>query len=102
MAGGYDVQQDAMAKGAAAVDEAGTLVRQHMQTLDSEIQTMFGGWTSGAQRSLGNLHANWVAQQQKLLTALQEMHGALVQTKQTYAAQEESQTSQFDSIAGQL
>jgi WXG100 family type VII secretion target len=102
VAGGYDVQQDSMAKGAAAVDEAGTLIKGHMQTLDSEIQTMFGGWNSGASRSFGNLHANWVAQQQKLTNALNEMHGALIQTKQTYAAQEESQTSQFDNIAGQL
>lgn len=91
-----------MAKGAGAVDEASTQIKQHLQTLDSEIQTMFGGWNSDAQRSFGNLHARWVAQQQKLLTALQEMHGALVQTRQTYAAQEESQTSQFDNIAGQL
>jgi WXG100 family type VII secretion target len=102
MAGGYDVQQEAMTKGAQAVDEASTQLRQHMQTLDSEIQTMFGGWNSGAQRTFGNVHANWTAQQQKLLTALQDMHGALVQTKQTYSAQEESQTSQFDNIAGQL
>jgi len=100
--GGYGVQQEAMAKGAGAVDEASTQIKQHLQTLDSEIQTMFGGWNSDAQRSFGNLHARWVAQQQKLLTALQEMHGALVQTRQTYAAQEESQTSQFDNIAGQL
>jgi WXG100 family type VII secretion target len=102
VAGGYDVQQEAMQKGATAVDETTTLIKQHMQTLDSEIQTMFGGWNSGAARSLGNLHAAWVGQQQKLVNALAEMHTALVQTRQTYAAQEESQTSSFDNIAGQL
>jgi WXG100 family type VII secretion target len=102
MAGGYEVQQEAMGRGASAVDEASTQINQHMQTLDSEIQTMFGGWQSGAARSFGNLHTNWVAQQQKLVSALQEMHSALVQTSQTYSAQEESQTSQFDNIAGQL
>jgi len=102
MAEGYEVQQETMVKGAQAVDDASTLIRQHVQSLDSEIQTMFGGWSSGAQRSFGNLHANWTAQQQKLLGALQDMHGALVQTRQTYSAQEESQTSQFDNISGQL
>jgi len=102
MAGGYEVQNEAMVKGAQAVEEASTVIRQHLQTLDAEIQTMFGGWTSGAQRSFGTLHANWVAQQQKLVTALDDMHGSLVQTRQTYSAQEEAQTSQFDNIAGQL
>jgi len=99
---GYSVSQEAMVKGAQAVDEATRLIKQHMLQLDSEVQTMFGGWQSTAAKSFGNLHASWIAQQQKLQGALEDMHNALVQTKQTYAAQEDDQSGQFNSITGQL
>ncbi len=91
-----------MAKGAASVEEASTLIDGHVKTLNSEVETMFGGWSSQAQRSFANLHANWVEQQQKLLTALRDMHTALVSTGHTYAAQEEQEAGAFGHIAGQL
>jgi WXG100 family type VII secretion target len=99
---GYGLEQDTMQKGAQAVDEATALIRQHMQQLNTEVETMFGGWRSQAQGSFAVLHENWVSQQTKLHTALQEMHAALVQTATTYAGQEEHQASQFNNIAGQL
>lgn len=102
MANGYSLEQQSMAKGAAAVEEATTLIDGHVKTLNSEVETMFGGWSSDAQRSFANLHASWVTQQQKLLTALADMHTALVATGQTYANQEQQQASVFGNIAGQL
>jgi len=102
VADGYSVQQETMVKGAQAVDEATRMIKQHMTQLDSEVQTMFGGWQSQAAKTFGNLHASWIEQQQKLQTALADMHNALVSTRQTYAGQEEEQTSQFNNIAGQL
>jgi WXG100 family type VII secretion target len=102
MANGYAVEQESMAKGAQAVEEATSLITGHVRTLDSEVSTMFGGWSSQAQRSFANLHTNWVGQQQKLLTALQDMHAALVSTGATYASQEEQQAGAFGNIAGQL
>lgn len=91
-----------MAKGAGAVEEATTLIDGHVKALNAEVESMFGGWSSQAQRSFAGLHSNWVAQQQKLLTALRDMHSALVSTQQTYAAQEEQEASAFGNIAGQL
>lgn len=102
MANGYSVEQESMAKGAAAVEEATTLIDGHVKTLDSEVSAMFGGWNSQAQRSFANLHTNWTTQQNKLLTALRDMHTALVSTGQTYQAQEEQQAGSFDHISGQL
>jgi WXG100 family type VII secretion target len=99
---GYAVEQESMAKGAAAVEEATTLIDGHVKALNAEVESMFGGWSSQAQRSFANLHSNWVAQQQKLLTALRDMHTALVSTGQTYASQEEQQAGAFSHISGQL
>jgi WXG100 family type VII secretion target len=99
---GYALQQESMAKGAAAVGEATALIDGQVKTLNAEVESMFGGWSSQAQRSFANLHTSWVAQQQKLLTALGDMHTALVSTQQTYTAQEEQQSGAFSHIAGQL
>jgi WXG100 family type VII secretion target len=102
VAQGYSLEQESMAKGAAAVEDASTLIDGQVKTLNSEVEQMFGGWSSQAQRSFATLHANWVEQQQKLLTALRDMHTALVSTGRTYATQEEQQSGDFSHIAGQI
>jgi WXG100 family type VII secretion target len=91
-----------MVKGASAVEEASTLIDGHVKTLNSEVESMFGGWAGQAQASFATLHANWVEQQAKLLGALREMHSALVSTGATYARQEEEQSGAFSHIAGAL
>lgn len=91
-----------MVKGASAVEEASTLIAGQLKTLDAEVQSMFGGWNSRAQKSFATLHVSWVEQQQKLQTALVDMHSALVSTNQTYVAQEETEAGAFSHIAGQL
>ena len=91
-----------MAKGASAVDEASVQIDGLLKKLDAEVQAMFGGWSSSAQRSFAGLHGNWVAQQNKLVTSLREMHAALVSTQATYERQEESQAASFGHIAGAL
>jgi WXG100 family type VII secretion target len=102
MAGEFSVQQEAMTKGAQAVDDASSKIDGHLKQLDGEVQTMFSGWSGDAQRAFSQLHLNWSEQQTKLLTALREMHGALVSTGHTYASQEEQQSGSFNHIAGQL
>jgi WXG100 family type VII secretion target len=102
VADGYAVQHESMAKGATAVEEAATLIGGHLKTLDSEVQTMFGGWNSRASKAFATVHMNWTEQQTKLQTALVDMHTALVSTNQTYQAQEEQESSAFGNIAGQL
>lgn len=102
MAQGYSVQQESMARGATAVEEATSLIDGHVKTLNSEVESMFGGWSSQAQLAFANLHTSWVEQQQVLLNSLRDMHTALVSTGQTYSNQEESQAGAFSHIAGQL
>ena len=102
VATGYEVQHESMAKGATAVEEAAGLISGHLNTLDTEVTTMFGGWDSRARKAFAQVHVNWAQQQQKLQTALTEMHAALISTNQTYVAQEEQQAGAFGNIAGQL
>jgi WXG100 family type VII secretion target len=91
-----------MAKGAAAVDEASAQIDGLLKKLDGEIQAMFGGWSSQAQRSFATLHANWVSQQNKLVVSLREMHEALVATSKTYERQESEQANAFAHVSNQL
>lgn len=99
---GYSVAQESMAKGASAVEDAGVQIDGLLKKLDSEVQAMFGGWSSQAQRSFAGLHTNWVGQQNKLVGSLREMHAALVSTSATYERQEESQAAAFGHIQGAL
>jgi WXG100 family type VII secretion target len=99
---GYGVEQEAMAKGAQAIEDASIQIDGLLKKLDGEVQTMFGGWASEAQRSFAVLHSNWVSQQTKLTTSLREMQEALVATNRAYMQQEESQSSAFGKISGQL
>jgi WXG100 family type VII secretion target len=99
---GYGVQQETMAKGAAAVEEASIQIDGLLKKLDAEVQAMFGGWSSEAQRSFATLHSNWVGQQTKLTTSLREMQEALVATSRNYEQQEQSQASAFGSISASL
>lgn len=102
MAGEYSVEQEAMAKGATAIDDASTKIDGHLRKLDGEVQTMYSGWSSEGQRAFAGLHVRWTQEQTKLLTALREMHTALVSTSKTYQAQEEQQSGAFNHIAGAL
>lgn len=99
---GYGTEQESMTRGAAAVEEAATTITQQLGRLDSEVETMFGGWSSDAQRSFAALHAAWAEQQQKLVGALHQMHVALVKTGQAYAAQEEQQSDTFRNMSGDV
>jgi len=91
-----------MAKGATAVEEAASLIGGNLRTLEAEVSSMYTGWNSRAQKAFHTVHISWQEQQQKLQTALTEMHGALVSTNQTYLSQEEQQSAVFNGIAGQL
>jgi len=99
---GYGTEQQAMARGAQAVETAATAITQQLRTLDSSVETMFSGWNSAAQRSFAGLHAAWAEQQLKLNTALEQMHAALVQTSQAYATQEDQQSAAFGKITNEL
>lgn len=96
---GFEVEQEAMAKGAAAIEDASAQIDGILKKLDGEIQIMFGGWKSNAASSFGALHTAWVSNQTKLTTSLREMQEALVATNRTYMQQEESQASAFGHIA---
>jgi WXG100 family type VII secretion target len=103
MANGYDVQHDAMAKGATAVDEAAGQITTIIQTLNRQVDDMFSpGWAGRAQLSFHNLRQAWVDQQTKLQTALVDMHSALVATNTSYLAQEEHGVAAFNQIQGAL
>lgn len=99
---GYGTETEAMAKGAHAVEEATTRIHQHLGTLQQQVDTILGHWKGDASTSFGNAHEAFAQQGRKLNDALRAMHEALVHTSRTYQAQEEQQSSQFNSIANQL
>jgi WXG100 family type VII secretion target len=99
---GFTQDQEAMAKGAAAVDNASKEIHKHLQVLQGHVDHMRSKWTGGAARSFTGASDAFGQQAQKLNGALQNMHDALVQTKIAYAGQEENESSSFNNIASQL
>lgn len=102
MVGSFTQDEEAMAKGANAVDEAHKQIHKHLQLLQGHVDDMRSKWTGGASRSFHAASEAFNQQALKLNNALNNMHDALIQTKTAYAAQEESGTSSFNNIASQL
>ena len=99
---GFSTSQDAMAAGAAHVDEATQQVQTHIGALRSEVETMMGGWGGSASTAFTNLHANFETQANKINNALRQMQEALVSTRTTYASQEEQEAAAIGSLSGQI
>jgi WXG100 family type VII secretion target len=98
----YTTSQEAMAQGAAKVDDAATQIQGHIQNLRSEVETMMGGWRGEAASSFVQVHESFEAQATKINNALRQMHEALVATHRTYGTQETNQTQTLSGLAGQI
>jgi WXG100 family type VII secretion target len=99
---GFGTSQEAMAAGAAHVDEASERVQGQINTLRTEVETMKGGWGGQAANAFVTLHQNFEGQANRINTALRAMQEALVSTRTTYATQEEQETSNISNMAGQI
>ncbi|HSV66260.1 MAG TPA: WXG100 family type VII secretion target [Mycobacteriales bacterium] len=99
---GYDVQRDAMQKGAVALEDATQKIDQHIRALTQSVDGMLAQWKGNASSSFGNVHVAWTSNAAKLHQALAEMHQTLVSTHATYNTQEEEQAGMFNNIAGAL
>lgn len=102
MAGSFATSQEAMAAGAAHVDEATQLVQGQIGSLRNEVETMLGGWGGNAASAFGGLHQNFESQANKINSALIAMQEALVSTRTTYVNQEEQEASSISSLSGQI
>jgi len=99
---GFNTSQEAMAAGAAHVDEATIQVHGHIGKLRTEVETMLGGWGGSAATAFGGLHQNFEAQAKRINDALAAMQQALVSTRATYVAQEEQEQAAITSLSGQI
>lgn len=102
MAGSFATSQEAMAAGAAHVDEATQLVQGQISSLRTEVETMLGGWGGNAASAFGGLHQNFEGQATRINNALVAMQEALVSTRATYVNQEEQEASAISSLSGQI
>lgn len=102
MAGSFNTSQEAMAAGAAHVDEATQLVQGQIGTLRTEVETMMGGWGGNAAGAFTGLHQNFEGQATRINNALIAMQEALVSTRTTYVTQEDNETSTISSLSGQI
>lgn len=98
----YTTSQEAMAQGAARVDDAATAIQSHINNLRTEVETMMGGWRGEAATSFVSVHDAFEQQATKINNALRRMHEALVSTHQTYGTQESNQTQTLSGLAGQI
>jgi WXG100 family type VII secretion target len=98
----YTTSQEAMAQGAAKVDEAAGQIQGQITNLRSEIETMMGGWRGEAANAFVQVHDAFEQQANKINNALRQMHEALVATGRTYGTQESDQTQTLSGLAGQI
>jgi len=100
--GAFGVEQEAMQRGATAVEEAHGQVQGLIQTLRADVETMMGGWGGTAANAFVSVHEAFEAQAKNINTALNGMHTALVATHSTYGTQESDQTSTFTNMTGNI
>jgi len=91
----FSTEQGAMQAGATAVDTAQQAIQGHITTLRSEVEQMMSGWRGEASGAFTNVHTAFETNAGRILTALGQMHTALVATHQTYGAQETGQAQTF-------
>jgi WXG100 family type VII secretion target len=102
MTGAFGVEQEAMQRGAAAVEEAHGQVQSLIQTLRTEVETMMGGWSGQAANAFVGVHEAFETQARDINSALDGIHAALVSTHSTYGTQEDTQTSTFTNMTGNI
>lgn len=98
----YTTSQEAMAQGAAKVDDASTQIQGHISNLRSEVETMMGGWRGEAAGAFIQVHDAFEQQATRLNNALRQMHEALMATHRTYGTQESNQSQSLTGLAGQI
>ncbi|HEX9230542.1 MAG TPA: WXG100 family type VII secretion target [Jatrophihabitantaceae bacterium] len=102
MTGAFTTEQEAMQRGANAVQEAHQQVQGLIQTLNGEIEQMLGGWGGQAANAFLGVHEAFNSQATKINAALDRMHGALVSTHTTYGTQESDQSQTFTNMTGNI
>jgi WXG100 family type VII secretion target len=98
----YTTSQEAMASGAAKVDEAAGQIQGIIGALRGEVETMMGGWRGDAASAFIGVHESFESQANRINSALRQMHEALVATNSTYTNQETTQTQTLTGLAGQI
>jgi WXG100 family type VII secretion target len=98
----YTTSQEAMAQGAAKVDEAANQIQGHINNLRTEVETMMGGWRGEAASAFVQVHDSFEQQAARINNALRQMQEALVSTHRTYGTQESTQTQTLSGLAGQI
>jgi len=73
-----------------------------IQTLRGEVEAVLGSWQGSAAGAFAQVHEAFETQAQKINTALDGMHTALVSTHATYSTQESDQTSTFNTMSGNI
>lgn len=102
MTGAFTTEQEAMQRGANAVQEAHQQVQGLIQTLSGEVEQMMGGWGGQAANAFVGVHEAFNGQATKINQALDRMHQALVSTHSTYGTQETDQSQTFTNMTGNI
>ena len=98
----YTTNQEAMAQGAAKVDEAALQIQGLITNLRSEVEIMMGGWRGEAASAFIQVHDAFEQQANRINSALRQMYDALQATHRTYGTQETTQTQSLSGLAGQI
>ena len=96
------VDRAAMAQAANQVESAVSTIRGLQSNMTGYNSSLQGGWTGQAATAFNNAYEAFSADFAKVLNALQTMQEKLLSTQKTYAATEDTTTSQVNRVANML
>jgi len=102
MSGAFGTQTDQMAKAAQQVLQVSESLQQQMRSLMNNLEPLSASWQGTASSAFQQLMERFNQDSQKLSTALGNIANALDANSKSYAASEETNHSQINSILSGL
>lgn len=96
------VDTDAMAAGAAKVQDAIEQIDGLLTQLRGDADAMLSAWSGPAADAHRSMHERFQGDAATIRNSLAEMHSALLRTRAIYLAQEGEQTSDHNVMTNQI
>jgi WXG100 family type VII secretion target len=96
------VDRAAMVQAAQRLEDAVGTTRGIQNQLNGHKTELLSNWSGNAARAFDQVFEQFDADFRRVITAMEGMHGKLVQTHSTYVRTEEEQTATVNKVAGLL
>ena len=102
MAGEVSKQDQALTRGAQMVVSARGDLEQQLSSLRGKLSGIGAQWQGAGSAAFTQVMTRWDEDARKITSALNEFEANLRTSEQTYNANDETQSSSFNKLAGRL